>query len=190
MAAPSSGMSRPPPLSQSNFDKAMVLVMKHEGGFSNDKNDPGGITRYGISLRFLKQSHIDPNGDGKEDSEDIIHLSRTQADQIYYKEWYLKYHYNQINDLSIMTDILDFSINAGASQCHKIVKRAINDIINEPIEVNGVLDKDTIEIINLIEPSILHSAINHQQELFYRSIVKRNPQLKVFLKGWILRSKD
>jgi len=33
-----------------NFQVALRVVLKHEGRLSNDRNDPGGITNYGISL--------------------------------------------------------------------------------------------------------------------------------------------
>ena len=60
---------------ESNFDAAIKVVLMHEGGLTNSPNDPGSWTKYGVSLRFLKQSHIDPNGDGVENSADIIHLT-------------------------------------------------------------------------------------------------------------------
>ena len=36
------------------FDKCLKIVLIHEGGYSDDPDDPGGTTNYGISLRFLK----------------------------------------------------------------------------------------------------------------------------------------
>lgn len=176
--------------SDKRFDIAMQTVLRHEGGLSHDKNDPGGYTKYGISLRFLKDSKIDPNGDGVEDKEDIIHLTQTEADKIYYVEWYKKYNYGKINDVRIMTKIMDFSINAGASECHKLVKRAVNAIVTPEIKVNGKLDDKTIEIINLIEPAVFHDAFRNEQEEFYEELVKRNPHLRIFLAGWLARARD
>lgn len=172
------------------FKKAMETIYRHEGGLSNLKHDRGLITKYGISLRYLKLSNNDINKDGKIDDNDIIHLTRTDADKLYYKEWYLSHGYDAIDNQTMLTDILDFSINAGASQCHKTLKRAINEFLSDPIKVNGQLTKDDIELINQIEPSVLHDAFNHQQEMFYRGLVEKRPEYKIFLKGWLLRSKD
>jgi lysozyme family protein len=174
----------------SKFQYAMKTVLKHEGGLSNNKKDPGGITKYGISLRYLQNEKFDLNGDGEINKDDVIQLTQTEADTIYYKEWYIKHRYNEIIDKDILTDVMDFSINAGASQCHKTLKRAINSIISDKIEVNGEFDDQTIEIVNLIEPVVLHDALNQEQEKFYRSLVKKNPSLSVFLDGWIKRSRD
>lgn len=175
---------------ESKFAYAMETVIRHEGGLSDHPNDKGGVTKYGISLRYLSGEKIDANGDGSINKDDVIHLTRTDADKIYYKEWYIKHRYNEILNKYILTDIMDFSINAGATQCHKTLKRAINRIISDPIEVDGDFDDDTIEIVNLIEPVVLHEALNQEQDAFYRGLVKKKPNLGVFLNGWLKRSRD
>lgn len=176
--------------SDKRFQYAMKTVLKHEGGYSDSKHDSGGSTKYGISLRYLQHEKFDLNGDGVINKDDIIHLTQTEADKIYYKEWYTKHKYNEILDKDILTDIMDFSINVGATQCHKTLKRAINRIVSDPIKVNGEFDNSTIEIVNLIEPMVLHEALNQEQEAFYRGLVKKNPALNVFLNGWLKRSRD
>ncbi|KKK60142.1 hypothetical protein LCGC14_3027340, partial [marine sediment metagenome] len=34
-----------------SFEKAIPIVLKHEGGYVHDKLDPGGETNFGISKR-------------------------------------------------------------------------------------------------------------------------------------------
>lgn len=177
-------------VNDSNFQYAMKTIIRHEGGLENNPSDKGAWTNYGISLRYLQNEHFDLNGDGVISKDDIIQLTRSKADEIYYKQWYIKNRYDLISDKIIMTDIMDFSINVGASQCHKTIKRAINRIISEAVPIDGHLDDQTIEIINLLEPTSLHETFNDEQEKFYRGLVKKHPALSVFLKGWISRSKD
>ena len=176
--------------SDKRFDIAMQTVLRHEGGLSHDKNDPGGYTKYGISLRFLKDSKIDPNGDGVEDKEDIIHLTQTEADKIYYNKFWIKGHYDKIGDRRVAAHLFDFGVNAGLSQSAKLSKRAINRILTTPIIVDGIMDAKTIQIINHLVPSVFLSAFNAEEEDFYLGIVKRHPQLKCFLKGWLNRIND
>lgn len=38
----------------SDFDTAVNYVLRNERGLNESKNDRGGITNFGISLRFLK----------------------------------------------------------------------------------------------------------------------------------------
>lgn len=40
------------------FDKAIKFVLKWEGGYTNDPNDPGGETKYGISKRAYPNLNI------------------------------------------------------------------------------------------------------------------------------------
>ena len=55
------------------FSKAITVILKHEGGFSNHSSDPGGATNYGISLRWLKSEGLygDLDDDGDVDIDDI-----------------------------------------------------------------------------------------------------------------------
>jgi hypothetical protein len=70
------------------------------------------------------------------------------------------------------------------------MKRALNTINKPLIEVNGILDAETINRINHIEPDGLVEAFIVQEEDFYLDIIKRNPNLAIFKKGWILRAQD
>ena len=76
----------------------------------------------------------------------------------------------------------------GSSRCHKILKKAINDIVDTPIPVDPDLDDETIAIINSIESVVLHDAIRHEENEFYKKIVKSHPNMSIFLKGWLNRA--
>ena len=60
-----------------DFDKALKFVLKWEGGYSNDPNDPGGETKYGISKRSYPEL-------------DISKLTLKQVKEIYYQNYWLK----------------------------------------------------------------------------------------------------
>ena len=173
---------------QSNFDFAIHVVMQHEGGLTNSKGDPGGETNWGISLRFIKDEHICENGDCKGDANEVIHLTQTEADQIYYFNWWKKFHYDKIKDKFVATKIMDFSINAGSSRAHRIAKQALNSIHGKFFVVNGELDDRSIALINATEPAVMMDALRAEEAKFYRDIVKRNPSLRPFEKGWLKRS--
>jgi lysozyme family protein len=170
------------------FNYAMSVVLIHEGGLSDDKNDPGGITRYGISLRYIKSQHIDIDGDGDSNRDDIIKLTQSDADRIYLIDWWSRYGYEKINDIHVATKLMDASVNMGASRAHKLAKQALNAIHHQLIPINGTLDSRTIALINTTEPSVMMDALRAQEERFYRDIVRRNPHLRCFLTGWIKRS--
>jgi hypothetical protein len=59
-----------------NFDKAFEFTVGLEGGYSNDPNDPGGETKYGISKRFNPEV-------------DVKNLTLEQAKDIYRRKYWL-----------------------------------------------------------------------------------------------------
>jgi lysozyme family protein len=58
-----------------NFDRCFEFVIKWEGGYSNDPDDPGGETNFGISRRFHPEI-------------DIQHLTESEAKSIYHDEYW------------------------------------------------------------------------------------------------------
>ena len=67
-----------------NFDEVYKIVVREiEGGFVNDPRDPGGATKFGISLRFLRSIGLDLNRDGIIDGIDIRGLSHVAAKKIF-----------------------------------------------------------------------------------------------------------
>lgn len=173
-----------------NFIYAMQFVLKHEGGLSNDKDDPGGISRYGISLRFLKETHLDINNDGVVDKNDVIQLTLTEADSVYLNDWWLKYHYNLIKNRDVAAKIFDTSVNIGASRTHIFVKKAMNNMLRSFVTVNGNLTTDEIGILNSLNKDKFIANFITLQENYYIAIVQKNPHLRVFKKGWVSRAKD
>ena len=59
-----------------NFEKSIALLFRLEGLESDDKNDLGGFTRYGISQKY----HPDIN---------VPKLTKEQAIDIYLKEYWI-----------------------------------------------------------------------------------------------------
>lgn len=175
-------------LPQSNFDFAIRIVLEHEGGLTNSPHDSGGLTSYGISLKYIKDEHIDINGDGKVDKNDILQLTQTEADNLYLNDWFRRYHYDKIKDKFVATKVFDFAVNAGAGRAAKIAKQALNSIHGKFFQVNGELDDRSIALINATEPAVMMDALRSEEAKFYRDIVKRNRSLAPFERGWLKRA--
>lgn len=175
------------------FNIACDFVLKHEGGFADNKNDPGGATNYGVSLRFLKAAGVDINNDGVVDETDIVALTKEKARTIYKKFWWDEYNYNAIHDLQIARKIFDLSINMGAKSSHKILQRAINEFSEKSIIVDGILGKITLNETNRISidrPKDLLEEIKQKATHFYIDLCERNKSLHCFLDGWLNRVRD
>lgn len=180
------------PINQDNFSIAVKVILRHEGKFSDNKHDLGGATMYGISLRLLKTAGIDIDLDGDINIHDILAINKEEAISLYKTLWWNQYHYNEIDSLPVATKIFDLAINMGASEAHKIVQRAANKLGYELV-VDGILGSKTLIIINIL--SKLHqtefiNAINKEAKEFYYLLVEKNPELGIFLKGWLHRVND
>ena len=74
---------------QENFSECLDIILKHEGGFVNHPEDPGGATNLGITKRTLEEFL------GKEVSIDNVkNLDKKTAGKIYKQRYIilLKHH--------------------------------------------------------------------------------------------------
>ena len=91
-------------ITDQKFLFAIKFVLNNEGGYSNNNNDNGGETKYGISKRMYPDL-------------DISSLKIDEAIRIYYRDFWSTNRYYEIDDEKIAAKIFDFSINIGV-KCH------------------------------------------------------------------------
>lgn len=157
------------------FNEAFETLMKHEGGYVNDKVDNGGETKFGISKRSY------PN-------LDIKKLTRDEAKRIYYCDFWLKGRYNKILRSSIAVKTFDLAVNMGITQANQLLQRAIRSANLVKIAEDGIIGNITIEEISKAAPAVLLAALRSEAAGFYRSLAAKNPNQKKFLNGWLNRA--
>lgn len=185
-------------MDEDRFQEAIAFVLKHEGGLTNDKDDPGGMTNFGISLRFLENSKIDINGDKKIDSLDITSLTKEQAIALYKKEFWDKHNINDIKNLQVAKKLFDMSVNLGAKTAITIFQESVNSICPSymtDLKEDGILGNKTISRANtlmddLLRPSFLLNIYISRITDHYYNLVLANTKLGKFLKGWMRRVYD
>lgn len=174
----------------------MKLVLKHEGGYDNNPNDPGGPTKYGISMRFANDYKIARFLGMDQDAltkEDIQKLTVEQAAQIYKKYWWDDNHYDSIQNKKIAIAIFDIGINIGAKRANKYLQMAINKYTSPFIAIDGIIGPKTLESLNKCPEFMCELILKNFANAvswYYRSIALKNPKLKEFLQGWITRIHD
>ncbi len=170
---------------------AIKFLLNHEGGLSNNPRDHGGITNFGISLRYLKSMDIDIDGDGDSDEEDIRAIDKESASNIYKRYWWDKFHYYKINDGHIACKILDMSVNMGSARAHKLIQEGLNNFDNN-LKIDGILGALSYQAIGkIINDGHANDFVNELRDLsarYYINLVRRIPELKFFLNGWLRRS--
>lgn len=94
-----------------NFLEVFDRLMGHEGNYSNDPNDPGGETKWGISKREY------PNLIIKE-------LTREQARDIYLRDFWNPLQM-MLLPFSVAFQLFDFAVNSGIRTAIRYFQRAL-----------------------------------------------------------------
>lgn len=125
-----------------DFETAIDRVLGHEGGYSNDSNDPGGETNWGIS----KRSYPTVN---------IATLTRDTAKEFYYRDFWVPV-VALIKDRALQYQMLDAAINHGMGNAVRMLQRAVdaNDDGhwgNESKVALALLDPADVQILFIAE---------------------------------------
>ena len=156
------------------FEKAFEYVIANEGGYVFDKNDPGGETKYGISKKAYSFLNI------KE-------LTLEQTKEIYWRNYWKAGKIDEISDIFIAIQLLDFSVNLGIRGATIVLQRALRagGII---VQEDGLIGPETLSATKNLEPSILLAAMKAEAAGYYRVIAAKNPSQRKFLTGWLNRA--
>lgn len=107
-----------------NFDSAFSSVIGIEGGYSNDLNDPGGETKYGVCKRSY------PN-------IDIASLTLDQAKEIYRRDYWNKVKGDEL-PFKLDAMVFDAAVNQGVEPAIKMLQKALN------VAQDGIMGQDTM----------------------------------------------
>lgn len=174
-------------MSANAFLTALQETLRKEGRLADHKSDRGGITDYGISLRFLKGLPIidgDITGDGHVNEEDIKALTPSDVAKLYRKHFWDYYRLDEIHHERIAVKAFDLLVNMRSVSAVKIIQRALR-ACNTPLTEDGVLGSKTIAAINGIRDQLNPlAAMRSESYGHYRLIIAADPTQAVFHDGW------
>jgi lysozyme family protein len=161
------------PLQNDRFKKAFQNLLKEEGGYVNDKKDRGGETKYGVSKRSYPQV-------------DIKNLTLEQASLIYHRDFYLPMRCDKFVDDAVAVEVLEQSVNIGKKTVIFFIQ-IVAAAHGENITMDGYMGDKTVQAANRIPPSSLLTCLKSLAIAHYMELVKENPPMGRYLKGWIKR---
>lgn len=82
-----------------NFETAIAYVLRYEGSLSDDKRDPGGLTKFGISQRAYPDL-------------DIAGLTLNEAKQIYLRDYWWPVRAHELPE-TLRLVVFDCAVNQG-----------------------------------------------------------------------------
>jgi len=191
----------------SSFAPAINNTLEFEGKLANSPNDPGGITNYGISLRWAlsemrsagdeMRDLLDVDDDGDLDADDIRLLDEDTARAIYRIGFWDRYKYSRILSQRVADKVFDMTVNMGPKQSHRHLQRALRATGNY-VEDDGIAGPKTMQAANTADVNSLVAAMRSEQAGFYRMLIARNaalrkekihvPDFRVFEAGWLRRA--
>jgi lysozyme family protein len=145
------------------FDEAFKILIGHEGELSDDPNDPGGLTKYGISQRSY------PN-------IDIKALTLDEAKSIYKRDYWNALQMEHLPD-GIRFDLFDMAVNSGVSQAVKTLQRAVG------AGEDGRLGPVTIAAVRELSDAQVAARFNGARLMFMTNLMT----WQHFGKGWSRR---
>lgn len=159
-----------------NFKNIIEFTLKHEGGYINHPNDPGGETNFGIS----KRSFPDLN---------IKNLTKYDAKNIYYEYYWKKLKCYKLPDL-ISQAFFDSCVNMGRKRTSKQLQKSINNLLGfQLLIVDGLIGPITRNTINNIQDDEKLTRIFILNRIeYYVKLCNKNHKFRVFLLGWLNRS--
>lgn len=146
-----------------SFQRAFDMVISHEGGLVDDPDDPGGLTKFGISQRAYP-------------GEDIRALTRQRAAELYRRDYWSALKGDQLPE-PLGLCLFDMAVNSGVSQAVRTLQRAID------VPVDGILGPGTLGKALALPTPMLVAYFQAERVLFLATL----PTFTKFGRGWARR---
>lgn len=172
-------------------------ILRREGGFVNDPDDPGGPTKFGVTLNTLRRLRIDVNRDRRIDLADVQGLSRQMARKIFISDYFYRPHIDLLPE-DLQPSVFDMYVNSG-SNAVRILQRLLCDM-GQVVLVDGVIGPQTAKAAAAAHknaPNHLKDAYAIARRNYYYRLADRRPASRKFARrrdggkgGWIVRAED
>lgn len=157
-----------------NFARALSLVLKWEGGYSNHPEDTGGPTNKGITLATFRR-YVNR----KATVDDLKRLTTEQAGKVYRKQYWDAVKGDDLPD-GIDYATFDFAVNSGPARARKYLQAAAG------VAQDGVIGPVTLAAVRGMDPETLIEGLCASRMAF----LKRIKSWPTFGGGWTNRVND
>jgi len=152
-----------------SFKECLDLVLKSEGGWVNNPNDPGGETNLGVTKRVWEEYVGHP-------VESLKKLTKEDVAPLYELK-YWRPCYGEVLPRGLDFVIFSMAVNAGPGRAIKLFQSVIGCV------PDGVIGPRTRGLISDSNSATLISKFSEARREYYRTL-KTFP---IFGKGWLSR---
>lgn len=164
------------------FANTVKVTLEHEGYFSDDQDDRGGATKYGISQRFLN---------GIRYHKKAHELTKEDAVELYYQHFWLKCNCELLHP-GVALMLFDFGVHSGVAGACKELQRVLSYETEINLAIDGIIGNKTIKALNTViqktggYEAVVQGLSTKRGLLFFNIIDTRDRQSKYF-RGWFKR---
>lgn len=168
-------------------------ILKNEGGYVDHRDDRGGPTNFGITLKTYQRYK---KGATK---QDLSIMPKEVAYSIYEDVYYRRTGIEKINAVSgmIAAEVLDTAVNMGPPVAIQFLQKSLNALNNKEqfysnVDVDGIIGNATLQALGMylerrgqVGETVLLKALNCLQAVRYIDLALARKANESFLFGWL-----
>ena len=172
-------------------------IVAREGGFVNDPDDPGGATKYGVTIGTMRRLGLDLDGDGRVTVADVRKLDRKTAETIFIEHYFHRPRISELPDC-LHASVFDMYVNSG-SNAVKLLQRLLCQM-GELVSVDGAIGPLTLDAARGAArkaPEHLADAYGIARRNYYYALADGRPSSRKYARrrdggkgGWIRRAEE
>lgn len=157
---------------KTTYDQCLMLLLAHEGGYTNHPRDPGGPTNFGITIHDYRK-YVNPAAT----AADVRAMKLKDAKSIYRRKYW---NAQRCDELPAGVDyvMFDYGVNSGIGRSGKVLRR----LLKLPDNSSSVTDA-VVTAAHAADARSLIIAICDERLRFLRSL----RTWPVFANGWSRR---
>lgn len=172
-------------------------IVDREGGYVNDPDDPGGATKYGVTIHTMRRLGLDLDGDGSITPADVRALTRIQAVDIFLEHYFTRPLIAELPQ-PLQASVFDMYVNAGVNAV-KILQQLLVDM-GYSVSVDGALGPQSLAAVRAAfqgAPEEMVNAYGIARRNYYFRLADRRIASRKFARtraggkgGWIKRAEE
>lgn len=170
-------------MTEANFERILSHVLKHEGGWANHPNDPGGATMKGVIQRVY-DGYRDRKSRGR---RSVRHIEQDELLDIYRAQYWQPVRGDDLPD-GIDLCVFDAAVNSGPTQAARWLQRALG------VPADGHIGEGTLTAcLQHGDHVVIINSMCDQRIAFMKDLRNKNtgkPLWPDFGKGWSRRVAD
>lgn len=172
-------------------------IIAREGGYVNDPHDPGGATKYGVTIHTMRRLKLDLDQNGYIDAQDVQLLTRGDAQKIFVEHYFERPKIAQLPQV-LQVSVFDMYVNSG-SNAVKILQRLLREM-GQVVDIDGRIGPQTIKAAQdayELAPDHIFDAYGIARRNYYYRLADARPASRKYARrrdggkgGWIVRAES